>query len=81
VVTDADLDKVAESMAEDLIAALIDPGSDVMQLYLTDPISNLDGIDSVVFSGGVAEFFYDSFAGQPGHPLDRARWFGVHRAT
>ncbi len=59
VVTDADLDKVAESMAEDLIAALIDPGSDVMQLYLTDPISNLDGIDSVVFSGGVAEFFYD----------------------
>ena len=59
VVTDADLDTVAESMADDLIAALIDPGPDVMRLYLTDPISSLDGIDSVVFSGGVAEYFYD----------------------
>ncbi len=59
VVSDTDLDRVAESMADDLIAALIDPRPDVMQLYLTDPISSLDGIDSVVFSGGVAEFFYD----------------------
>ncbi len=59
VVTDADLDTVAESMANDLVAALIDPEPDVMQLYLTDPISQMDGIDSVVFSGGVAEYFYD----------------------
>lgn len=59
VVTDADLNIVAESMANDLVAALIDPKPDVMQLYLTDPISELERIDSVVFSGGVAEFFYD----------------------
>ncbi len=59
VVTDADLDTVAESMANDLVAALIDPKPDVIALYLTDPISKLDSIDSIVFSGGVAEFFYD----------------------
>ena len=59
VVMDEDLDTVAETMASDLITALVDPTSDVMQMYLTDPISDLEGTDSVVFSGGVAEFFYD----------------------
>ncbi len=60
-VTDAELDIVAESMANDLVAALTKPTPppDVMELYLTDPISELTKIDSVVFSGGVAEFFYD----------------------
>ncbi|MEE8529026.1 MAG: ethanolamine ammonia-lyase reactivating factor EutA, partial [Gammaproteobacteria bacterium] len=50
-----------ESMANDLVAALTKPTPppDVMELYLTDPISELTKIDSVVFSGGVAEFFYD----------------------
>ncbi len=60
-VTDAELDSVAESMANDLVAALTmpTPPPDIMELYLTDPISELERIDSVVFSGGVAEFFYD----------------------
>ncbi len=60
-VTDAELAIVAESMANDLVAALTKPTPppDVMELYLTDPISELTKIDSVVFSGGVAEFFYD----------------------
>ena len=60
-VTNAELDIVAESMANDLVAVLTNPTPppDVMELYLTDPISELARIDSVVFSGGVAEFFYD----------------------
>jgi len=59
-VTDADLDSVAESMANDLVAALtaLSVPPDVGALYLTDPISELESIDSIVFSGGVAEFFY-----------------------
>ena len=61
VATNADLDAVAESMANILVAALTEPKPppDVLALYLTDPISGLESIDSVVFSGGVAEFFYD----------------------
>ena len=60
-VTGAELDIVAESMANDLVAVLTNPTPppDVKELYLTDPISELTRIDSVVFSGGVAEFFYD----------------------
>jgi ethanolamine utilization protein EutA len=34
------------------------PPPGIMELYLTDPIAHLDGIDSVMFSGGVAEFVY-----------------------
>lgn len=51
---------VAESMADDLVAALtqLPPPDDVAALYLTDPIGSLEGIDSVVFSGGVAEYIY-----------------------
>ncbi len=61
VATDAGLDAIAESMANMLVSALTDPTPppDIMALYLTDPISRLESIDSVVFSGGVAEFFYD----------------------
>ncbi len=58
-VTDTELDSVAESMANDLVMALTEPTPDVMDLYLTDPIADLEEIDSMVFSGGVAEFFYD----------------------
>lgn len=59
-VTGAQLDAVAKSMARDLVAALTlrPPPSDIMDLYLTDPISHLENIDSVIFSGGVAEFVY-----------------------
>ncbi len=60
-VTDEQLDAVAESMADALVAALTEPTlpSDVRELYLTDPITGLDTIASVVFSGGVAEFIYN----------------------
>lgn len=59
-VTDEELCKVAESMANDLLAALTEtaPPPDVMGLYLTDPISHLESIDSMIFSGGIAEFVY-----------------------
>lgn len=59
-VTGADLEKVAVSMADDLVAALTDslsPG-DVENLYLTDPIEPLRDIDTIVCSGGVAEYVY-----------------------
>ncbi len=61
VITASELDSVAESMANDLVAALTEPTPppDVMELYLAEPISELERVDSVLFSGGVAEFFYD----------------------
>jgi ethanolamine utilization protein EutA (predicted chaperonin) len=59
-VTPAELNAVAESMAGDLVAALTtpQPPADVTALYLTEPIGTLAGIESVIFSGGVAEFIY-----------------------
>jgi len=76
-VADAELDSIAESMASDLIAALTrpTPPPEVMEFYLTEPISALVNIDSVVFSGGVAEFFYnreDRDFGDLGQRLGRA---------
>jgi ethanolamine utilization protein EutA len=60
-VTDAELDAVAASMANDLIKALTMPilPENIMQLYLTDPVTNLESISSMIFSGGVAEYVYD----------------------
>jgi ethanolamine utilization protein EutA len=59
-VDDGALERVAESMADVLVAALTEPnpGKEVMDLYLTEPIRELEHIDSLVFSGGVAEFVY-----------------------
>ncbi len=59
-VTDADLEKVARSMADDLVAALTGSLSprDVEDLYLTDAIGPLHDIDAIVCSGGVAEYVY-----------------------
>lgn len=59
-ISDADLDAVGESMAGDLVAALTMPTTSqrTRDLYLTDPISHLENIDSVIFSGGVSEFVY-----------------------
>jgi ethanolamine utilization protein EutA len=54
------LDRVADSMADALVAAIVTrplpPES--ASLYLTDPIADLAGIAGVMFSGGVAEFVY-----------------------
>jgi ethanolamine utilization protein EutA len=60
-VSSAQLDTVAESMAEDLIHALTDrpPVPEVAALYLTDPLTDISNINSMLYSGGVAEYVYD----------------------
>ncbi|NNC65526.1 MAG: recombinase [Gammaproteobacteria bacterium] len=66
---------VAASMADDLVAALSAPSPEVMALYLTEPIGRLEGIDSVIFSGGVSEYVYgreDREFGDLGRALGKA---------
>jgi ethanolamine utilization protein EutA len=60
-VTSADLDQVADVMAETLVVALTQRPAphDVEHLYLTDPIANFGDLGGVMFSGGVAEYVYD----------------------
>ncbi len=52
-----DLVAVAEAMADLLMRAITAPAADA--LWLTDPLGELDALDGVVFSGGVAEYVYD----------------------
>jgi ethanolamine utilization protein EutA len=77
VLSPAQLDKVAASMADLLVAALtqrplphaLDP------LYLTDPIADFGRIDGIMFSGGVGEYVYgreDRDFGDMGRRLGRA---------
>src|SRR5204863_8281220 len=56
----ADLQKVADAMADALVAAILArPLPDELErLYLTEPIADLGRIDGVMFSGGVAEYIY-----------------------
>jgi ethanolamine utilization protein EutA len=56
----ADMQKVADVMADTLVTALTarPMPHDVEHLYLTDPIADLGHIDGVMFSGGVAEYIY-----------------------
>jgi ethanolamine utilization protein EutA len=56
----ADLDTVAEGMADTLVAALVARPlpHDIAHLYLTDPIADFGAIDGVMFSGGVGEYVY-----------------------
>src|SRR6185312_8970341 len=76
VVDDAELDKVAEMMADTLVAALAPQiPQDAAELYLTDPLPDLDGIGGVMASGGVAEYIYGREArdfGDMGRRLGRA---------
>ena len=60
IVDTAELHRVAEAMADALVAAIrMRPlPSDIARLYLTDPIADLGRIDAVMFSGGVAEYIY-----------------------
>ena len=73
----AELDKVAESMADALVAALTErplPHA-VEHLYLTDPIADFGRIDAIMFSGGVGEYIYgreDRDFGDMGRRLGRA---------
>jgi ethanolamine utilization protein EutA len=77
VLSPPQLDKVAESMADLLVAALARrpvPHA-IEHLYLTDPIPELGGIDGVMFSGGVGEYVYgreDRDFGDMGRRLGRA---------
>src|SRR5499427_2759620 len=60
VLSPAQLDKVADNMADLLVAALTRrplPHA-VEHLYLTDPLPELGRIDGVMFSGGVGEYVY-----------------------
>ena len=73
----ADLQKVADALADALVAAIrarpLPP--DIARLYLTDPIADLGRIDGVMFSGGVAEYVYareDRDFGDLGRHLGRA---------
>ena len=54
-VTPAELDRLADWLADTLLAAIIQPRK---ALYLTEPLGNLHGIAGVMFSGGVAEYVY-----------------------
>ncbi|HET7197068.1 MAG TPA: ethanolamine ammonia-lyase reactivating factor EutA [Burkholderiales bacterium] len=54
-VSGGDLDRLAAAMAELLIEAILSPGNG---LYLTDALPTLQGIDGVMFSGGVGEYLY-----------------------
>ncbi len=56
----ADQEKVADVMADALVAAVAarPMPHDVEHLYLTDPIPELGRIDGIMFSGGVAEYVY-----------------------
>jgi len=60
VLTPDYLDRVAESMADLLVAALTKrPAPHAIEhLYLTDPITDIGRIDGMMFSGGVAEYVY-----------------------
>jgi ethanolamine utilization protein EutA len=77
VLSPAQLDKVAASMADLLVAALTQrplPHT-VEHLYLTDPIAEFGRIDGVMFSGGVGEYVYgreDRDFGDMGRRLGRA---------
>jgi ethanolamine utilization protein EutA len=77
IVDDASLDRVAETMADTLVAALTTRPMphDVAHLYLTDPLSDLSRINGVIASGGVAEYIYGREArdfGDMGRRLGRA---------
>ena len=59
-VTDADLNRLTEWMADALVKALTEypTPSPVDRLWLTDPLEPVEGIAGVMFSGGVAEYVY-----------------------
>jgi ethanolamine utilization protein EutA len=57
----ADLEKVADVMADTLVTAIKTRPMphDVEHLYLTDAILDFGQIDGIMFSGGVAEYIYE----------------------
>ena len=77
VLSRSQLDRVAEAMADALVAAIrerpLPPA--VAHLYLTDPIAELGRVDGIMFSGGVGEYVYgreERDFGDLGRSLGRA---------
>ncbi len=73
----ADMQKVADGMADALVAAVTARPlpHDIEHLYLTEPIADLGHIDGIMFSGGVSEYVYqreDRDFGDMGPRLGRA---------
>ena len=75
-VTPAQMDTLAESMAQALLGAisLRTLPQAVEHLYLTDTLTDVGPIDAVMFSGGVAEYVYGREARDFG---DMGRLFGT----
>jgi ethanolamine utilization protein EutA len=63
-VSEAEIDRLAGSMADAIVAAATQnhPPAAVRALFLTDPLPSLEGIDAVMFSGGVSEYVYGNEA-------------------
>ena len=55
-----ELERVAQSMADDIVAAVTGglKATERDELYLTDPIGYVENVDAVICSGGVAEYVY-----------------------
>lgn len=73
----AQMDEVADAMADALVAALtVRPVPHTIEhLYLTDPLVELGNVQGIMFSGGVAEYVYgreDRDFGDMGRRLGRA---------
>ncbi|MDB5597777.1 MAG: Reactivating factor of Adenosylcobalamin-dependent ethanolamine ammonia lyase [Hyphomicrobiales bacterium] len=69
----ADLDRLADAMAEALLSAMLEPAG-AGDLWLTEPIAVLPA-DGLIFSGGVAEYVYERETrdfGDMGRRLGRA---------
>src|SRR5579863_4835872 len=84
--TAAELQQVADGMADTLLAAVTARPlpHDVAHLYLTDPIAELGRVDGVMFSGGVAEYVYrreDRDFGDMGLRLGRAIRARIEQGT
>ena len=58
--TEEERDRLATLMAEGIVGAVAsnDPSADVAKRFLTDRLSDVSGIDAVMFSGGVSEYVY-----------------------
>ncbi|MDO9442330.1 MAG: ethanolamine ammonia-lyase reactivating factor EutA [Beijerinckiaceae bacterium] len=68
----ADLERLADVMADALVAAVKDPAASA--LWVTEPVA-LAPVDGVIFSGGVAEYVYERETrdfGDMGRRLGRA---------
>ncbi len=72
-----DMARVAEGMADLLAAAIAEtpPPQAALDLYLTDPAPGFEGVEGLMFSGGVSEYVYgreDRDFGDLGPSLGRA---------